>query len=69
MRLEMIGVQFDQTRQQQIAAEILTALRRRALPDFGDHPAGHGEPAALDHAVGEHDLGIGQDEVFLFRHI
>ena len=61
MRLKMVGMQFDKPRQQQIAAQVLTALRCRALPKFGDRTAGHGEPAALDHPLGEHDLGIGQD--------
>ncbi len=68
MRFEMIGVQFDKTRQQEIAAKILATFRRPTLADLTDDAAGDGKPAALDHAVGEHDLRVCQNEVPLFGH-
>ena len=61
MRLEMIGVQFDQPGHDEVAGGILAAGRRSAFAELGDTAICDGDPAALDHAVGEHDAGIAED--------
>ncbi len=35
--------------------------RRVAFADFGDAAIGEGDPAALDHAIGQHDAGVAED--------
>ena len=66
VRLEMIGVQLDQARQQKIAGQILALIlalpRRTPLADLDDEPVHDSDPAALDHAIGENDTGIRQDD-------
>ena len=61
VRFEMIGVQLDQAGHDQVAAGVLAACRRIALAELGDAAVGEGDPAALDHAVGQHDAGVAED--------
>ena len=57
----MVGVQLDQAGHDQVAARILAACRRTALAEFGDAAIDESNPAALDHAIGEHDAGVTED--------
>jgi len=69
MGFQVVGVQFDEARQQQIAAEIPSPLRRRAATDLGNAAAADGHPATVDHLVGENDHRIGNYELQTFvRH-
>ena len=61
MRLEMVGVQFDQAGQQIIALAVDPALRAAALADLDDAAMVDRDPAGKD-AVGGDDLGVGQDD-------
>ncbi len=61
MRLEMVGVQFDQAGQQIVALAVDPALRAAALADLDDAAVVDRDPAEED-AVGGDDLGVGQDE-------
>ncbi len=69
MRLEMIGVQFDQAGHHQVAAGVLAAIGRVALAEFGDAAIGKRNPAALDHAIRQHDAGVAEDGFRLCRHL
>ena len=61
MRFEMVGVQLDQAGHDQVAAGVLAARGRVALAELGDAAIGESDPAALDHAIGQHDAGIAED--------
>ncbi len=63
MRFEMIGVELDQAGHDQIAAGILRARGGPALADLGDASIRKREPALLDHPVGQHDPGVGDQSV------
>ena len=58
VHFEMVGVKLDQPGHDQVTARILAACRRTALAEFGDAAVGESNPAALDHAIGEHDAGV-----------
>jgi hypothetical protein len=57
----MVGVQFDQAGHDQVATGILAAGGRIALAKPGNAAVGKGDPAALDHAIGQHDAGVTED--------
>ena len=61
----MIGVQFDQARHDEVAGGVLAAGGRVAFAEFGDTAIGNGDPAAFDHAIGQHDAGIAEDGFLL----
>ena len=61
MRLEMIGVQLDQARQDQVATGVVATGRRLAFAEFGDATIGEGDPALFDHAVGENEASVAQN--------
>ena len=42
-------------------AGVLAARGRAALAELGDAAVGEGDPAALDHAIGQHDAGVAED--------
>jgi hypothetical protein len=67
MRFEMIGVQFDQAGHDQVACRILAAGRCVAFAKFGDAAISKSHPAALDHAIGQNDPGVGNDGLVLGR--
>jgi hypothetical protein len=47
-------VEFDEARDEVVAAKIKTALRRGAFADLGDPPVGDGEPAGRDSVRQDH---------------
>ena len=47
----MIGVQFDEAGDQEIAAQVFARAGRAALADFGNAAVGDGDPAALEDRV------------------
>ena len=57
----MVGVQLDQTGHDQVAAGVLAACRRASLAELGDAAVSESDPAALDHAIGQHDPGVTED--------
>ena len=61
MRFQMIGVQFDQARHEQIAARIFAAGGCVALANFSDAASGDRNLAPVDHAIREHDPGVADD--------
>ena len=61
MAFQMVRVQFHEARDQIVAAEILAASRC-AAGDVGDQPVADRD-GSLHHLVGEHDAGIGENEV------
>ncbi len=61
MGFEMIGVQFDQTGHNQIAARIVATAWRITLAEFGDASTSEGNPALVDDAVGKNDPGVADD--------
>jgi hypothetical protein len=58
MRLEMIGVQFDQAGHDQVAAGVRAACGRVTLPIPGDAVIRKSDPAAFDHAIRQNNPGI-----------
>jgi hypothetical protein len=68
VHFQMVGVQLDQARHDQVAAGILAARRRVALTESSDAAVGDSDPAALDHTIGEHDAGVTENR-FLRRHL
>ena len=58
MRFEMVGVQLDQARHDQIAADVLMACGCITFAKFGDPAIRKGDPAPLDHAIGQNDPGV-----------
>lgn len=61
MTFQIVGMQFDQSGDQQIAAAIdRTPWNRIALGDPGDHPALDMDGTA-HHTVGQDQFGIGED--------
>ncbi len=66
--LQIVGVEFDEAGQQQIAVEILGARQGRgAGVDRGDPPVG-GPERARQHFVGQHQPGIGKQKIARHRH-
>src|SRR6185437_9644357 len=72
---EMVGVQFDQARHDEIATCVVAPVGRVALPDFGDAAIGKGDPATLDHAIRKHQarvtddgVGLGRSHLIVFLH-
>ncbi len=63
MGLEMIGVELDQARHDQVAAGVLGTCWRPALADLGDAAVRKRQPALLDHPVGQHDPCIGDHDI------
>ena len=61
MHFQMVGVQFDQAGHDQVTTGILTACGRIAFAELGDAAVGESNPAALDHAIGQHDAGVTED--------
>jgi hypothetical protein len=61
MRFEMIGMQFDKTRHDQVAARIVATAWRITLAEFGDASTSEGDPALVDDAVGKNDPGVADD--------
>jgi predicted secreted Zn-dependent protease len=61
----MVGVQFHQTRHQQIAVQILAAFRWKAFAEFGDYAVYGSKPSALDDSIGQDDPRIGKDEILV----
>ncbi len=62
MGFDVVGVQFDQAGNDEIAAHVFGLRRRRAAAEVGNHAVLGDDPAALDHLVGEHQAGIGEGE-------
>jgi hypothetical protein len=62
VRLEVIGVQLDQARNDEVARDILRADGRTVGPEVRDHAVCDRDPARLDHPVLEHQAGIGENE-------
>ena len=58
--LEMVGVQFDQAGDQEVAAHVLAGARRRRR-DVGDQAVADRQ-RAVDDLVGQHDARIVQDQ-------
>ena len=67
MRLEMIGMQFDQAGHDQITAGVLAACRRVTffIPD--DTAIHKSDPAALDHTIRQNDSGVAKHGLGLCR--
>ncbi len=63
VRLDMVGVELHQPGHHDVAGCVLAALGRLPFADLDDRTAGTSDPAALDHPVGQHQPGIGEDEV------
>ena len=63
MRFEVIGVQFDQAGHDHVAGGVLAARGGVALAVFGDTAIRKSDPAALDHAVRQHDPRVADDGV------
>ena len=58
MRLEMIGMQFDQAGHDQVAAGVRAACGRVALAISGDAAIRKSDPAAFDHAIRQNNPGV-----------
>src|SRR5258708_16147842 len=54
----MIGVKLDQARHDQVAIGVFASRRRVAFAEFGNASIRKGDPAALDHAIRQHDPGV-----------
>src|SRR5262249_44476604 len=67
MCLEMIGVQLDPARKQEVAGEVLGMARPRAFADLDDDPVRGRDPSGLDHALRKDHASIG-DEQTAVRH-
>ena len=68
MCLEMIGMQLDQTRKQEVAADVLGVVRRAAFADLDDAPVHGCDPSGLDHAVREDHASISQEQIVSHLH-
>src|SRR5262249_10517512 len=58
VRLDMVGMQFHETGQQQVTVQVDSAFRRGAFADVHDESVFKNDVPALDDVVGKHDLGI-----------
>ena len=56
----MVGVEFDQSRQQKVAVEIHTAFGGGAIADLDNASVRHGNVTAIDDVVVQNDAGIGE---------
>src|SRR5262249_46348608 len=65
--LEMIGVQLDQARKQEVAGEVLGMARRAAFADLDDDTVRGRDPSGLNHALRKDQASIG-DEQTAVRH-
>ena len=68
VHFQMVGVQLDQTGHDQVATGVLAACGRASLAELGDAAIDESNPAALDHAIGQHDAGVTEDD-FLPCHL
>src|SRR5262245_22496031 len=64
----MVGVEFDQAGHDEVATGIFAACGTASFTELCDAAVGDSHPAALDHAIGEHDAGVTEDR-FLRRHL
>src|SRR5262245_65507455 len=64
---EMIGVQFDQARKQEVAGEVLGMVRRAVFRELDDDTVRGRDPSGLDHASRKDHASIG-DEQTAVRH-
>ena len=62
MGFDVVGVQFDEARDDEVAAHVLGPDPRRAAAEINNCAVLGDEPAGLDHLVGEHQTGIGEGE-------
>src|SRR5262249_47889908 len=59
----MIGMELDQAGKQEVAGEILRAVRGAAFADLDDDAVRGRDPPGLDHAVGKDHASIGQEQI------
>src|SRR5262245_64475334 len=63
MCLEMIGVQLDQARKQEVAGEVLGMARRAPFADLDDDTVRGRDPSSLDHSLPEDHASISEEQI------